>query len=122
MQCSTGPFWAYELDRSLDLLAEAGFTEIELMVTRDRRTQEPDIPLELATERGLKIASVHGPFLAITKTVWGLDPLGKIRRGVEMCQEVGALDLRRPPTLPVGAGLRPLGDGGSCRLLGERAA
>lgn len=90
VQCSTGPFWAYELDRSLDLIAEAGFSDIELMVTRDRRTQDPSIPLRLATERGLKIASVHGPFLAITKTVWGPDPLGKIRRGVKMCQEVGA--------------------------------
>ena len=90
IQCSTGPFWAFELDHSLDLLAEAGFTEIELMVTRDRRTQEPSLPLRLATERGLKIASVHGPFLAITKTVWGPDPLGKIKRGVEMCKEVGA--------------------------------
>lgn len=90
VQCSTGPFWAYELDHSFDLLAEAGFTEIELMVTRDRRTQEPSLPLKLATERGLKITSVHGPFLAITKTVWGPDPLGKITRGVEMCKEVGA--------------------------------
>jgi sugar phosphate isomerase/epimerase len=90
VQCSTGPFWAFELDLALDLLAEAGFTEIELMVTRDRRTQEPSLPLRLATERDLKIATVHGPFLAITKTVWGPDPLGKIRRGVEMCKEVGA--------------------------------
>lgn len=90
LQCSTGPFWAYELDHCLDLIAEAGFTDIELMVTRDRRTQEPDLPLKLAIERGLKIAAVHGPFLAITKTVWGPDPLGKIRRGVEMCQAVGA--------------------------------
>jgi sugar phosphate isomerase/epimerase len=90
VQCSTGPFWAYELDHTMDLLAAAGFTEIEFMVTRDRRTQEPSVPLRLATERGLKIASVHGPFLAITKTVWGPDPLGKIKRGVEMCKEVGA--------------------------------
>jgi sugar phosphate isomerase/epimerase len=90
VQCSTGPFWAYELDHTLDLLAEADFREIELMVTRDRRTQEPAGPLKLATERGLKIASVHGPFLAITKTVWGPDPLGKIKRGVEYCKEVGA--------------------------------
>ena len=90
VQCSTGPFWAYELENSMDLLAEAGFKEIELMVTRDRKTQDPAIPLKLAAERGLRIASVHGPFLAITKTVWGPDPLGKIMRGVEMCKEVGA--------------------------------
>jgi sugar phosphate isomerase/epimerase len=90
VQCSTGPFWAFELERAMDSLAEAGFTEVELMITRDPRTQEPDIPLRLAEERGLRIQSVHGPFLVITKNVWGIDPLGKIRRGVEMCRSIGA--------------------------------
>ena len=90
IQCSTGPFWAFELDQTLDLIAEAGFTDVELMVTRDRRTQHPEIPARLAEERDLKIASVHGPFLAITKTVWGQDTMGKVTRGVEMCRELGA--------------------------------
>ena len=90
VQCSTGPFWAFDLERAMDTLAEAGFTEIEFMVTRDTRTHEPDIPLRLAEERGLRIASVHGPFLVITKSVWGLDPIGKIERGIEMCQAFDA--------------------------------
>lgn len=90
IQCSTGPFWAFELHEAFDALAEAGFTDIELMVTRDPMTQKPDIPLKLAEERGLKIASVHGPFLAITKSVWGMDPIGKLQQGAEFCQAVGA--------------------------------
>lgn len=90
IQCSTGPFWAFELEQAMDLIAAAGFTEVELMVTRDRRTQDPELPARLAEERGLRIASVHGPFLAITKTVWGTDPMGKIRRGIEMCKALGA--------------------------------
>lgn len=90
VQCSTGPFWGFELERAMDFLAEAGFSEIEVMVTRDPRTQDPEIPARLAAERGLHIASVHGPFLVISKTVWGLEPLAKIRRGVEMCKAVGA--------------------------------
>lgn len=89
VQCSTGPFWAFELARAMDALAEAGFTEIELMVTRDPVTQKPDIPAKLADERGLKIASLHAPFLVITKNVWGLDPIGKIKRGAEMCEALG---------------------------------
>ena len=72
----------------MDALAEAGFKEIELMVTRDPRTQSADIPKRLAEERGLKIASIHAPFLVITKSVWGMDPLEKIRRGTEMCREL----------------------------------
>jgi sugar phosphate isomerase/epimerase len=100
IQCSTGPFWAYELERALDAIAEAGFEDIELMVTRDPTTHEPDVPLRLAEERGLRIASVHGPFLVITKSVWGLDPLEKIRRGVEMCKAVGAdVYIVHPPYL-----------------------
>jgi sugar phosphate isomerase/epimerase len=90
IQCSTGPFWAFDLERAMDALAEAGFTEIELMVTRDPRTHAPDLPLKLAGERGLRIASVHGPFLVITKSVWGMDPIGKIERGIEMCRAVEA--------------------------------
>lgn len=90
IQCSTGPFWAFSLEVAMDSLAEAGFEEIELMVTRDPRTQDPEIPRRLADERGLRIASVHGPFLVVTKSVWGLDPIGKIKRGAEMCRVVGA--------------------------------
>ncbi|MBA3290617.1 MAG: sugar phosphate isomerase/epimerase [Actinobacteria bacterium] len=100
VQCSTGPFWAFELERAMDALAEAGFTSIELMVTRDTKTHEPDIPLKLAEERGLEIASVHGPFLVITKSVWGMDPIGKIERGIEMCKAFGAETLVvHPPFL-----------------------
>jgi sugar phosphate isomerase/epimerase len=100
VQCSTGPFWAMELEEAMDHLAEASFAEIELMVTRDPKTQEPDIPAQLAAERGLKITSLHGPFLVLTKNVWGLDPLGKIRRGAEMCKALGATSqIVHPPYL-----------------------
>lgn len=90
VQCSTGPFWAFDLALTFDALADAGFKEIELMVTRDPETQSSDLPARLAEERGLRIASVHGPFLVLTKSVWGPDPLEKIRRGTAMCRELGA--------------------------------
>jgi sugar phosphate isomerase/epimerase len=100
IMCSTGPFWAYELEDAFDVLAETGFKELELMVTRDPKTQTAAIPKQLADERGLKISSLHGPFLVITKSVWGMDPLGKITRGVEMCKELGATSLIvHPPYL-----------------------
>ena len=100
IQCSTGPFWAFELEVALDALAEAGFTEIELMVTRDPQTQEPDLPGRLAAERNLRIASIHAPFLVVTKTIWGVDPLEKIRRGTEMCHALGCETLVvHPPYL-----------------------
>jgi sugar phosphate isomerase/epimerase len=100
IQCSTGPFWALQLELTFDALAEAGFEEVELMVTGDPETQEPEVPLRLARERGLRIVSVHGPFLVLTKGVWGFDPLEKIRRGTEMCSAFGAQTLIvHPPYL-----------------------
>jgi sugar phosphate isomerase/epimerase len=100
VQCSTGPFWALGLTETFDIIAEAGFKDVELMVTRDLETQSPEIPLELAKERGLRIASVHGPFLVLTKSVWGQEPLEKIRRGTEMCAAFGASTLIvHPPYL-----------------------
>ena len=70
------------------------------MITRDPRTQAPEIPKRLAEERGLKIGAVHGPFLVITRGVWSLDPLEKIRRGVRFCHTVGARSLIvHPPYL-----------------------
>ena len=84
----------------MDALAEAGFRDIEIMVTRDPKTHDAEIPLRLAEERELHIASIHGPFLVITKNIWGVDPLEKIRRGVEMCKAVGATTLIvHPPYL-----------------------
>jgi sugar phosphate isomerase/epimerase len=100
VMCSTGPFWAFELSAAMGALAEAGFTEIELMVTRDPTTQKASLPAELAAEHGLTIAAVHAPFLVITKNVWGLDPIGKIERGAEMCRELGATTMIvHPPYL-----------------------
>jgi sugar phosphate isomerase/epimerase len=99
IQCSTGPFWAFELEHALDLVAEAGFEAIELMVTRDPKTQDPETVGRLARERALRVDSVHGPFLALTRTVWGLEPRTKIRRGIEFCQALGATTLVVHPPL-----------------------
>ncbi len=90
LQCSTGPFWTFELERALDTIAEAGFSAVELMITRDPATQDPVAALELATARGLEISSVHGPFLVITRTVWGLEATHKVTRGIEVCEALGA--------------------------------
>ena len=89
-QCSTGPFWAYDFERALDLIAEADFTSIELMITRDPRTQEPEACLELVAQRGLRVAAVHGPFLMLNRSVWGLRAEPKVERGIELCR---ALDV-----------------------------
>jgi sugar phosphate isomerase/epimerase len=100
LQCSTGTLWTLALEDALDAIAEAGFTDVELMVTRHPDTHEPAAPARLAAERGLRIATVHGPFLAITRSVWGTQPIEKIRRGLDMCRALGAaLLVVHPPYL-----------------------
>lgn len=89
VQCSTGPFWAYDFEQGLDLIAEAGFSSIELMITRDPRTQDPDSCRELTGARGLAIGAVHGPFLMLNRAVWGLRAEPKIERGIELCRALG---------------------------------
>ncbi|MDQ3785017.1 MAG: sugar phosphate isomerase/epimerase [Actinomycetota bacterium] len=99
IQCSTGPLWALGLEAALDVIAEAGFTHIELMVTRDPSTQSSEQPRRLAEERGLRIGALHAPFLIVTRTVWGWDPVEKIRRGAEMAAELGATTMVVHPPL-----------------------
>jgi sugar phosphate isomerase/epimerase len=99
LQCSTGPFWAFELEQALDLVAEAGFEAIELMITRDPKTQDPETVGRLARERSLHVAAVHGPFLALTRTVWGLEARAKVRRGIEFCRTLRAGTLVVHPPL-----------------------
>ena len=97
--CSTGPFWAFALEDALDAVGEAGFTRVELMVSRDPRTQDPATVGRLTSERGLEVAAVHAPFLVLTRGVWGFEPVAKIQRGIAMCAALGAPTLIVHPPL-----------------------
>ena len=57
----------------------------------DRRQQSQDAGalLDLSREYGLRICSIHAPFLLAYRKVWG-KPLEKIRRGLNMAREIGA--------------------------------
>lgn len=88
--CSTGSFWMWELERTLGTIAEAGFNAVELMVTRDPRTQNPEIPARLAQREGLSITAVHAPMLVLTRNVWGPNFRKIIDRSVDMARSLGA--------------------------------
>lgn len=90
LACSTASILSRSLRSSFALLADAGFTGVEIMVTKDPATQEPETILELADEYGMRIDAVHAPFLLVTRTVWGTDPTGKIVRATRLAEEVGA--------------------------------
>lgn len=90
LACSTASIFTRPLRAIFELLAETGFTGVEIMVTRDPATQEARIIRELAEEHGLRIDAVHAPFLLVARSVWGTEPTGKISRAVELAKEVGA--------------------------------
>lgn len=87
--CSTGSFWMWELERTFGAIAEAGFDAIELMVTRDPRTQSPEIPSRLARREGLRIVAIHAPMLVITRRVWGPNFMPIIERSAALAEGLG---------------------------------
>ncbi|MHB8780262.1 MAG: sugar phosphate isomerase/epimerase family protein [Candidatus Geothermincolia bacterium] len=81
---STASLYYYPLPLVFELATEAGFSGVELMVTRRLETQDEETVSELA-RRWLPVQGVHGPFLLANKSVWG-DYREKIRRSISMAR------------------------------------
>jgi len=87
---STTCVYPWSPERSFAMAKEAGYDGIELMVTRDVRTQDPAALIELSDRFELPILSVHAPVLLISQFVWGRDPRVKLERSAELARAVGA--------------------------------
>lgn len=87
MACSTASIFTRPLRTIFAIIAEAGFTGVEVMVTKDPATQEARTLVELAGEYALRIDAIHAPFLLVTRTVWGTEPVGKIHRAIELAEQ-----------------------------------
>jgi sugar phosphate isomerase/epimerase len=83
---STGPFYMFSLEETFELLAEAGFDGVELMITQDRVSQDPLRMAAVARRYGMPVPAIHGPFLLATWFVYGTDPKGKLERCVEYAE------------------------------------
>jgi sugar phosphate isomerase/epimerase len=95
---STAAFFARPLAETFAIVADAGYSGVEVMVTKDPASQDPRRMRALADEHGLAIGAIHAPCLLLTRRVWGTDPVGKIERSVEVAAEVGApLVVVHPP-------------------------
>ena len=90
MLAAAGPFFPYPLDDVFKVIARSGFEGVEVMVTTERETQDPAALLALSERHGLPIPVIHGPFLLLTKGVFGTDPREKIARSVDLAEAVGA--------------------------------
>jgi sugar phosphate isomerase/epimerase len=95
---SSGPLFARPLDWACGVVAEAGFDGLELMVTQDAVTQDADQVADIARREGLEIPVVHGPFLLVTRRVFGTDLVVKARRSLELAGALGSeLMIVHPP-------------------------
>lgn len=87
--CATGPFYMQPLGAALEAIGKAGFTAAEIMVTSETASQDPKALHALAEDLGVAVGAIHAPFLLLTRRVFTTDPLEKIKRSVELAQEVG---------------------------------
>jgi sugar phosphate isomerase/epimerase len=87
---STGPLFARPLDWALGVIAEAGYDGAELMITQDPATQDAQRVTEATSKEGVPVPVVHGPFLLLTRRVFGTDLVQKARRSIELAGDLDA--------------------------------
>ncbi len=90
MLASTGPLFSRPLDWALGVVVEAGYDGAELMVTGDPATQDAERAAAVAEQEGCAIPAVHGPFLLVTRRVFGTDLVAKARRSLQLASALEA--------------------------------
>jgi sugar phosphate isomerase/epimerase len=84
---SSAAFFARPLASTFGIVAETGYSGVEVMVTKDPASQDPARMRALAEEHGLSIGAIHAPSLLVTRKVWGTDPVGKIDRAIRVAEQ-----------------------------------
>jgi sugar phosphate isomerase/epimerase len=87
---STASTYPESTARAFEIAARLGFDGIEIMVTTDPVSQDPQALRRLADHYEIPITSIHAPCLLITQRVWTTDPLAKLVRAREVAEAVGA--------------------------------
>jgi sugar phosphate isomerase/epimerase len=75
---------------AFETAARLGYDGVEVMVTADPVSQDPDVLRRLSEYHAMPILAVHAPCLLVTQWVWGRDPWGKLHRAREVAAELGA--------------------------------
>jgi sugar phosphate isomerase/epimerase len=95
---STAAFFAAPLADTLALAADCGYRYVEVMVTKDPASQDPEEMRRLAEAHGVEIRALHAPALLLTRSVWGTDPIGKIDTATRVAKAAGIpLVVMHPP-------------------------
>lgn len=87
---STGPLLMSPLGFAFDVIADAGYDGVELLLAHNPESREPETVHKYAREAGLDVPVVHGPYMVLLRNVLGSNYLDKTRRSLEISAELGA--------------------------------
>ncbi|GAB3490723.1 sugar phosphate isomerase/epimerase [Nocardiopsis coralliicola] len=90
MVLSTASVYPEKTPAAFEIAAELGYDGIEVLVSTDPVSQDPDMLRRLSDYHGVPITAIHSPCLIFTQRVWGKDPWEKLVRSKEMAEKVGA--------------------------------
>ncbi len=87
---STASVFPERTPDAFEAAARLGYDGVEVMVTADPVSQDPDVLRRLSDYHGVPVLAIHSPCLLITQRVWGREPWGKLIRAAEVAGKVGA--------------------------------
>jgi sugar phosphate isomerase/epimerase len=87
---STASVFPERVPDAFEAAARLGYDGLEVMVSADPVSQDPDVLRRLSDYHGLPVLAVHAPCLLITQRVWGREPWGKLVRTKEVAEKLGA--------------------------------
>ncbi len=87
---STSCVYPMPVEHAFRVAKAAGYDGVEVMVTGDDVTRDPDALMALEERYAMPILSVHAPVLLLTHFVWGRDPRVKLEKSAELAKATGA--------------------------------
>ncbi|WP_420066404.1 sugar phosphate isomerase/epimerase family protein [Rothia kristinae] len=86
---STSACYPLGVPETFAIAQDLGYDAVEVMITGNPLSRDPDELLDLQQKHQLPIAAIHAPTLLLTQHVWG-DAWNKIRLAAKMVERVGA--------------------------------
>ena len=87
---STASVFPERTTDAFELAARFGYDGVEVMVTADPVSQDPEVLRRLADYHGIGVKAVHAPCLLITQRVWGREPWAKLVKSADVAERLGA--------------------------------
>jgi sugar phosphate isomerase/epimerase len=87
---STASAYPESTAAAFELAARLGYDGVEVMVSPDPVSQDPEALRRLSDYHQVAIHAIHAPCLLLTQRVWGTDPWVKLERARAVSEMLGA--------------------------------